>query len=192
MCRPLRGALFIEGAAEEEAAPILLDRLWSHLELQPHVDWYVLWRHNALKEERILNAGLERFSALLRNGTYGLLVVIFDADFERNGQDACPRTEAPRTAELIRNVNLPIPAAVVLPHKEYEHWFAACLPQWAGRFIIDSKTEQTIGRFVPDTAGAHACLHRRDGKGIIDQHLAAGRYGERTHQPVLTEMLDFA
>ncbi|MGA2656703.1 MAG: hypothetical protein ABSH34_04190 [Verrucomicrobiota bacterium] len=192
MCRPLRGALFVEGEGENQAAPRLLKDLWAHLELQPFIVWEVLWRNNAMKEDHVLQQGLARFDARLRNGTYGLLLVMFDADFERNGQDACPKTDAPHTAEVIRDINLPIPAAVVLPYKEYEHWFAACLPQWAGQLIIDSRTGQTIGRFALDTAGAHACLHRRDGKAIIDQHLDAGRYGERTHQPVLTEMLDFA
>jgi hypothetical protein len=192
MCRPLRGAIFVEGEVENDAAPLLLKNLWAHLGLQPYVEWDVLWRNNAMKEDHIMNHGLERFSARLRNGGFNLLVVMFDADFERNGTDACPKNEAPRSAQLIRAANLPIPAAVVLPHKEYEHWFVACLPQWAGREVVDSATGQVIGRFVANTSQAHNYINSRDGKGAIDRHLEHGRYGERTHQPVLTAMLDFA
>ena len=109
MCRPLRGALFVEGEGENDAAPLLLKNLWAHLGLQPFVTWEVLWRNNAMKEDHVMNRGLERFSARLRNGSFNLLVVMFDADFERDGVDACPRFDAPRSAQLIRNVNLPIP-----------------------------------------------------------------------------------
>lgn len=191
MCRPLRGALFVEGEGENDAAPLLLRNLWTHLELQPYVTWEVLWRNNAMKEDHILKQGLDRFENRLRNG-FDLLVVMFDADFKKDDKIACPKTHAPQAAKIIRDFNLPIPAAVVLPHKEYEHWFVACLPQWAGRDVVDVDTGQIIGRFVADTSGAHGLIDSRNGKGIIDRHLEVGRYGERTHQPVLTAMLDFA
>ena len=192
MCRPLRGAIFVEGEGENDAAPLLLKNLWAHLALQPYVNWQVLWRHNAMKEDHILKQGLERHDAKLRNGSFDLLVVLFDADFKKADKVACPKTHAPQSAGIVRQANLPIPAAVVLPHKEYEHWFVACLPQWAGKEVIDPGTGQVIGRFVSDTSQAHEHIHGRDGKGIIDRHLEHGRYGERTHQPVLTAMLDFA
>ena len=191
MCRPLRGALFVEGEGENDAAPLLLKNLWAHLALQPYVSWTVLWRHNALKEDHILKLGLDRHEARLRNGSFNLLIVMFDADFKKADKVACPKTHAPQSAQIIRNFNLPIPAAVVLPHKEYEHWFVACLPQWAGQAVVDGGTGQVIGRFAADTSSAHDHINGRDGKGIIDRHLVSGRYGERTHQPALTAMLDF-
>ena len=191
MCRPLNGAIFVEGEGENHAAPLLLKNLWAHLQLQPYVTWQVLWLHNAMKEDHILKQGLERHENRLRNGSIDLLVVMFDADFKKVDKVACPKTHAPQSAKVVRDFNLPIPAAVILPHKEYEHWFVTCLPQWGGREVVDDGTGQVIGRFVADTSRAHEQINGRDGKGIIDRHLEHGRYGERTHQPVLTGMLDF-
>ncbi len=191
MCRPLRGALFVEGKAEEDAAPILLNGLWSHLTLPGPVFWQVLYRGNDLKSDATLNRELDRFYRKLAKD-FAFLLVMFDSDEKRNGRFMCPHDKAPSSAQIIRAKNLPIPAAVVLPHKEYEHWFAASLPQWAGRDIIDAPTGMLIGRFAPDTSQAHNGIHGRDGKGIIDRHLVLGAYGETTHQAPLTAMLDFA
>lgn len=191
MSRPLKGALFVEGDAEEAAAPILLEGLWNHLQLPGPIQWQVLSRRNSFKNDDVLLRELERFYRRLAKD-FSFLIVMFDADEKREGETMCPGKKAPLSANVLRAKNLPIPAAVVLPCKEYEHWFVACLPQWAGREIVDVPSGQVIGRFLPDTSRAHDYLDRRNGKRIIDQHLAVGHYGERTHQPVLTAMLDFA
>ena len=189
MCRPLRGALFVEGPGETDAAPGLLASLWAHLRLPPLGNVEVLYRGNDLKNDATLTAQLDRFYRRLARD-FDFLLVVFDSDEKKNGQIMCPHDKAPASARIIRAKSLTIPAAVVLPYREYEHWFVACLPQWAGLPIIDTATGLPIGQFVQDTSRAHDEIHRRDAKGIIDRHLARGSYGERTHQPVLTGMLD--
>ncbi len=186
-----RGALFVEGFGEDEAAPRLLNKLWAHLNLRPTVRWErPIYRNNNLKDPAHLASVLEGRWSELRG--YAALMVIYDADFKVQGRDACPRDDGPAAAQIIRTATLPIPAAVVLPWQEYEHWLAACLPQWAGRPVVDPRTGEKLADVSAECAGAVARLGQRDGKGILKDHLLPPVYRERTHQDALTEMLDFA
>jgi len=189
---PIRGALFIEGKGEYYAAPRLMQRLWGHLGLQPFVQWDIALQNSNFKDDAYLAAQLNSIFGL-RNGRYQLLVVMFDSDEKKNGACMCPRDKGPSTADVLRAANLPIPSAVVLPYKEYEHWFVACLPVWAGRQVVDPRTQQPLCAFVQDTTAALDGINGRDGKGPIDDHIATGEpYRETTHQLALTQMLDFA
>lgn len=187
---PIKGALFVEGPGETAAAPRLMKRLWQHLGLQPVVHWEVLIRNNNFKDDAYLRRQLDRHE--LRNGGYRLLVVMFDSDEKTAGQIMCPKTKGPATAAVLRAANLPIPSAVVLPYKEYEHWFVACLPQWAGRAVIDPATRRRLGTFVADTTPGFCRINQRDGKGIIRDQLEPREYEPTIHQAALTDMMDFA
>jgi len=188
---PIKGALFVEGKGEQDAAPRLMQRLWQHLGLQPFVKWQVILQNTNFKDNAYLAQQIEGLFGL-RNGRYQLLVVMFDSDDKTEGVTMCPRDKGPETAAVLRAANLPIPSAVVLPYKEYEHWFVACLPQWAGRPVIDPATQQQLAQFVADTAPGLARIHQRDGKGIIRDHLTPAEYEPTIHQSALTAMLDFA
>jgi hypothetical protein len=166
-------------------------RLWQHLGLQPFVDWQIALQNTNFKDDKYLASQIDSIFGL-RNGRYQLLVVMFDSDEKKNGACMCPKTKGPSTANILRAANLPIPSAVVLPYKEYEHFFVACLPLWAGRQVIDPMTQQPLCTFVDDTSNALNMLNGRDGKGPIDEYIAAGEgYRETTHQLALTQMLDF-
>jgi hypothetical protein len=194
MSKPIKGALFVEGKGEQTAAPVLLERLWGHLQLQPlYPKWEVLYQNTNLKDDGHLKSQLDRFSRRLRSGEFQALVVMFDSDEKKDGKFMCPKTKGPSTAQVLRAVNLPIPSAVVLPYKEYEHWFVACLPQWANTQVLDPKTKKPLCTFSANTNGALAQLNGRDGKGPIDDHIVSGEaYRETTHQLAMTHMLDFA
>ncbi len=181
----------MEGKGEQDAAPRLMKRLWAHLNLQPFVQWEMVLQNNNFKDDNHLARQIEGIFGL-RNGGYQMLVVMFDADDKANGVTMCPRDKGPATAAILRAAKLPIPAAVVLPYKEYEHWFVACLPQWAGRPVVDPATQRQLAQFVADTSPGFARIHQRDGKGIIRDHLNPAEYQPTLHQSALTQMLDFA
>lgn len=186
----LRGAIFVEGDGEDTAAPRLLNRLWAHLKLQPVVRWErPIYRNNNLKCPKHLAEVVSGRWPELRQ--FAALMVIYDADFEVDGRKACPRTDGPAAAKILRDAKLPLPAAVVLPWLEFEHWIAACLPQLAGRDLLDPATGKRIAGIVSNCNGAMGRLPQRDGKGILRDHLDPPIYRERIHQDALTELLDF-
>jgi hypothetical protein len=187
---PIKGALFVEGKGEQDAAPRLMKRLWQHLGLEPFVKWEVVLQNNNFKDDAYLAQQIEGLFGL-RNGRYQLLVVMFDSDDRTEAVPMCPRSKGPATAAVLRAANLPIPSAVVLPYQEYEHWFVACLPQWAGRPVVDPATLKQLAQFVPDAAAGLASINQRDGKGIIRDHLNPAEYEPTIHQSALTNMLDF-
>lgn len=182
--------MFVEGKGEQYAAWRLMQRLWQHLGLQPFVKWEVFLQNNNFKNEAYLRRQLDRHE--LRNGYYQLLVIMFDSDDKTDGVTMCPREKGPATAAVLRAANLPIPSAVVLPYQEYEHWFVACLPQWAGLPVVDPATQRQIAQFVANTAPGLDRIHQRDGKGIIRDYLTPAEYEPTIHQSALTNMLDFA
>jgi hypothetical protein len=167
-----------------------MKRLWQHLGLQPFVQWEVIRQNTNFKDNEHLTAQLNAVFGL-RNGRFHLLVVMFDSVDRTEGEPMCPRDKGPSTAAVLRASNLPIPSAVVLPYQEYEHWFVACLPKWAGCPVVDPLTNKPLAQFVADTAPGFARIHQRDGKGIIRDHLNPPEYEPTIHQSALTEMLDF-
>jgi hypothetical protein len=183
--------LFVEGKGEQDAAPRLMKRLWAHLNLQPFVQWEVILQNTNFKSVEYFAQQIESQYGL-RNGRFQLFVVMFDSDDKTGGVTMCPRDKGPATANVLRAANLPIPSAVVLPYQEYEHWFVACLPQWAGQPVVDPATQRQLAQVVANTAPGFARIHQRDGKGIIRDHLSPAEYEPTIHQSALTHMLDFA
>lgn len=191
MSKPLQGALLVEGKGEQDAMPALMKALWRHLGLAPFVEWTVELQSTQLKDPVYLARQMDR--PALRNGRYQALLVVYDSDDKKpGGQLMCPKTQGPLSAQVIRAAKLPIPAAVVLAWKEYEHWLLASMPQWAGRSVIDPVTRQTLTTVLPTAASAHADLHHRDAKDPLARRLAINDYNPTKHQRALTAMLDFA
>lgn len=191
MAKPLQGALLVEGKGEQDAMPALMKALWRHLGLTPFVEWTVELQSTELKNPDYLARQMDR--PALRNGRYQALLVVYDSDDKKpGGQLMCPKTQGPLSAQVIRTANLPIPAAVVLAWKEYEHWLLASMTQWAGRPVIDPVTRQTLTTVLAIAASAHADLHHRDAKGPLAKRLAINDYNPTKHQRALTAMLDFA
>ncbi len=190
MSRPLRGALLVEGEGELTAAPRLLNSLWSHLGLEPKIVWERPLTHETeLKNPEFLAKTLDAYYRDLRS--YAALIVMYDADFKVEDRKACPKVDGPAAAAILRAANLPIPAAVILPCPEYEHWIIANLPLLQGREVIDSRTKSRITRIAEDCSDAVAKIGRRGGKELLADYLDGGSYKPVTMQTALTAMLDF-
>ena len=196
MTRPLRGALLVEGHGENTAAPELLNRLWAHLGLNPVVTWEKpLLRDNALKNADYLAETMQRFWREFRK--FDVLMVIYDADFEvtppgQPKRKACPKLDGPAAAQIIRAAKLPIPAAVVLPWPEFEHWIVASLPVIQGLPVCDPRSGTQLTTVKADCSTALAHIGHRDGKGAVGRFLESEEYEPTTHQAALTALLDFA
>ena len=195
MNRPLRGALLVEGHGENTAAPELLNRLWTHLGLDPVVIWErPLLRNSALKNADYLKAQLD---ALWRDfKRFDVLMVIYDADFEvtpagRPKRKACPQVDGPAAAAIMRAAKLPIPAAVVLPWPEYEHWIVASLPAIQGLPVCDPRSGTQLTTVKADCADALNHIGHRDAKFAVGRFLEGDAYEPTTHQAALTALLDF-
>lgn len=195
MTRPLRGALLVEGHGENTAAPELLNRLWAHLGLDPVVKWEKpLLRNSALKNTDYLKAQLEALWRDFRR--YDALMVIYDADFEvtpvgKPKRKACPQIDGPSAATVIRGAKLPVPAAVVLPWPEYEHWIVASLPVIQGRPVYDPSSGAQLTNIKADCSTALNHIGHRDAKFAVGLFLESGEYEPTTHQAALTALLDF-
>ncbi|MDR1280490.1 MAG: DUF4276 family protein [Opitutaceae bacterium] len=196
MSRPLRGALLVEGHGENTAAPELLNRLWTHLGLNSVVNWEKpLLRNNELKNADYLAETMQRFWREFKK--YNVLMVIYDADFEitpsgQSKRKACPKLDGPAAAAILRAAKLPIPAAVVLPWPEYEHWIVASLPAMQGRSVCDPRSGAQLTAIKADCSTALSHIGHRDGKGAVGRFLESNEYEPTTHQAALTAMLDFA
>lgn len=195
MTRPLRGALLVEGHGENTAAPELLNRLWAHLGLNPVVTWErPLLRNSALKNADYLKAQLEALWRDFRK--FDALMVIYDADFEvtpagRPKRKACPQTDGPAAAAIMRAAKLPVPAAVVLPWPEYEHWIVASLPVIQGRPVCDPRSGAQLTTIKADCSTALTHIGHRDAKYAVGRFLESDAYEPTTHQAALTALLDF-
>jgi hypothetical protein len=196
MTRPLRGALLVEGHGEIAAAPVFLNGLWRHLGLDPVVSWErPLVRDTALKNVDCLERTLQNLWREIRK--FDVLMVVYDADFEvtlagKPKRKACPKLDGPAAAAIMRAAKLPIPAAVVLPWPEYEHWIVASLPAIQGRPVCDPRSGAQLTSVKADCSTALTHIVHRDGKGAVGRFLESNEYEPTTHQAALTAMLDFA
>ena len=114
--------LLVEGAGDEQAAPVLLRRLLH--EEHRRYDWLVDSKH-VMKVGSLakLRGRLSNYIEHLRGkpSCHGALILL---DLE----DQLPCAEAPALAEEIAALRpLPFPVAVVFAYREYESWFLAGL-----------------------------------------------------------------
>lgn len=195
MSRPLRGALLVEGHGEIAAAPVLLNRLWRHLGFDPIVVWErPLLRDTALKNADCLERTLQNLWREIRK--FDALMVVYDADFEvtppgQPKRKACPKLDGPAAAKIMRAAKLLIPAAVVLPCPEYEHWIIASLPAIQGRPVCDPRSGAQLTTIKADCSTALTHIGHRDAKFAVGRFLESDEYEPTTHQAALTALLDF-
>jgi hypothetical protein len=116
----------VEGHGEVDAVENLLSRLIQDLAISlPH---YV----TPIRTPGIANdETLERYVELVRLKPNVEALVIL-----RDDEDGCPKTDAPRLAELIRRHGLAFPCAVVLAYREYESLFLPCIALMAGKPLV--------------------------------------------------------
>jgi len=183
MSRVSRGYLVVDGQGDVQSAPNLVTRLWSDLEL-PHLIWpdatRVAGPNNRTRFEKI-----SRF-IYGRDGEIDALLVLTDED------DRCPKETAPEIASWLSDLNLPVPAAVVLLHREYETLFLPCLSLMAGRPL---KNRQGVLRPGLRSGLEYPSTDYEERRGVkewLTRQLPLGRsYKETTDQLALTRMLDF-
>lgn len=175
-----RGYIIVEGQGETEAAQQLISRLWHDLGY-PTVGW------RTLRGKNLLNAaGVQQYANVVRGyGDASALLLLRDAD------DDCPKQSGPRTAEWLRELQLPFAAGVTLFSREYETLFLPCLAQMAGKPFTDALGQQHPG--LKSSAVFRGPYEAPRGvKRVIDGHMqGGGRYRPTAHQLPLTKMVDF-
>jgi len=163
----------VEGHGEVPAVPILLRKLAELMEV-PYVQVGSPIRQK--RSQMTQEGGLKRAVQMARSqpGCEAILVM-FDAD------DDCPKLDAPRFLKWAQEAATPLPCSVVIPNREYESWFLACLESLPARSGIqpalpyDKDPEKT-----------------RDAKGELEDRFGCGfRYFEKTDQPRLTALADW-
>ncbi len=175
--------LVVDGQGDVLAAPNLVTRLWKDLGLTPMV-WSQATRIPGPNTKR----RFEKISRYIygRTDMVDALLILTDED------DDCPKERAPEMAAWLRDLDLPVPAAVVLAHREYETFFLPCIPLMAGRDLVNRQNVKRRGFPEGLTYPSTNYEERRGVKEWLSRHLPPGRsYKETTDQLALTRMLDF-
>ena len=163
----------VEGEGEVEAVPLLLRRI---LEYNGQWNWSV-GRPTRAGHLDVLRHRLSRVlqRAQQEPDCAGILILL-DLD------DGCPYEEARNLAAQVRQLNLPIPVAIVFAHREYEAWFLASLATIAGSYGLPP--DLTYPGDVEARRGVKECLTRQ-----MPSHMP---YKETVHQAKFTARIDLA
>jgi hypothetical protein len=164
----------VEGYGEVPAVPVLLRRLAGLMEIPYlNVGSPIRSKRTQLTQEEGLKNAVQM--ARSQPGCTGI-IVMFDAD------DDCPKELAPRILKWAQDAARPLPCSVVLPKREYEGWFLACLES-----LLEARGIQPA---VPYDKDAET---KRDAKGELESRFGEKfRYYERTDQPALSALADWA
>jgi hypothetical protein len=164
---------FVEGEGDEQAVPLLLDRVLLRI---GEYGW------NTKRTIRVGNIGKFRkrlddyLSYVRKDPDCSAALVLLDLD------DGCPLAEATKLATEIRAYDLPFPTAVVFAHREYEAWFLASI--WSISFHTDLLPSGLKYMDEPEEI--------RGAKGWINQQMGlAKKYKETIHQQEFTRSLSF-
>lgn len=171
-----RIATIVEGHGEVEAVPILLHRIAA--EVGPAVWPEILRPYRVARDCLLRPRGLENVvDDLIRRlgGITGLLVV-FDAD------DDCPAAVGPELTSRLIATRPGLPAAVVLPNREFEAWFMAAAPSLAGH--------QGLADGLVTPANPEAIRGCKE--WLSDRRPSGMPYKPRQHQPGLAATVDLA
>jgi hypothetical protein len=174
--------LTVDGQGDKAAAPSLLSRLWNHLALSETVAWLPARIPGVNTPDRF-----GRAAGVAESKRADALVILTDMD------DGCPKDEAPRMAEWLRERQLPFPSAVVLLYREYETLFLPCVNLMAGRKLVDERGVQREG-LRDDVRWVGTDYQKKRGvKEWLTTGFPEGRiYKETMDQVALTRMLDFS
>ncbi len=193
MPSPKRLVLFVEGAGDRDAVPVLVKHLltaangWSHLFLdeQPFVVGNVaaLTKGDGKELVRFLKAAAKR-------PNLGAVLLVQDGDLPRiRGEDFCAARFGSRMSEWakIAGAGVGFSVATVFACQEYESWMLACVDRLAGRELPDKRPGVKPGTPSP---GGDLEKSPRDAKGWLDQHLDAGCKPTRDQKLFTQLMLD--
>lgn len=177
-----KGLIVVEGHGEDGAAPNLVTRLWSDLQLP-----FVVWDPRPIRWNKLTSAaGVAQLCEILRNKREHDRVLVL-----RDDEDGCPRDSGPELASWLRQARLPYPAAAVMMYREFETLFLASLPSLAGKPLVDPNGIQRPG-IVSGASYSGNPEVRRDAKGEVSHFMTDGRrYKPTTDQLALTRHLDF-
>lgn len=168
-------ASVVEGQGEAEAVQGLLHRLLPWLNDVTYVHCHVPNRkHRGLLLKQDGMAAALRETMALHPRPTGILVMV-DAD------DDCPVKLAQHLLSLARTVRSDAPVFTVIPNREFEAWFLASAPSYAGMFELPNDLE-------PPTDPERI----RDAKGWFSRQMPSGRaYKPATHQKAFVKHLEF-
>ena len=163
----------VEGHGEVSAVPVLLRKL---AELMRVPALAVGRPIRAPRSKLTQQEGMTKYVQMARSqeGCRGILVM-FDAD------DLCPKTESEQVRQWAAVAATPIPCSLVLPNREYEGWFLACI-----EVLMQYRAIQPVQQFAgnpDDKRGAKEAVEDLMGEGF--------RYIERADQPSFTAQADW-
>ncbi|MCA9708255.1 MAG: DUF4276 family protein [Myxococcales bacterium] len=171
--------MLVEGHGEVAAAGNLVTRLWKA------AGHWLPWGKPIRWKNLHLRRGVESGARYVQSmPDAGALLVLRDED------DACPKQSAPEAAAWLRSLALPFPSALVLLHREYEVLFLPCIPQMAGRPIVDRSGQERPGL----RADARYEGDWEDRRGVKEwlsrQFVGSRRYKPTIDQLPMTRMID--
>lgn len=169
---PLRIQPIVEGHGETQAVPVLLRRLLIHAAAYEIQVSSPVRRH---RSQLVTRDGFRRAVELakLQVDAAALLVLI-------DGDDDCPAELGPTLQQWINEDAGPVPARVVVAHREYESWFLATAESLRG----------TRGIRLDADADLSAESHR-DAKSRLESLMQHSRsYSETADQPAMSERFD--
>jgi hypothetical protein len=164
----------VEGHGEVPAVPILLRKLAELMGIPfVRIGIPIRSKRSQLTQEE----GLKRYIQMARSqpGCKAILVM-FDAD------DDCPKENVPQWLQWAQEAAKPLPCSLVLPNKEYEGWFLACLGS-----LLAKRGINPVYAYDKDSES------KRDAKGELEAHFGPEfHYLETADQPSLTARADWA
>lgn len=163
----------VEGDGDISAVPILIRRL-----LAEYFNEYS-WDVGTPKRAHSLPAFRKKLGQFIQyaqsESDCGAILILLDLD------DGCPKEQAQQLAIDIQKEYRQCPILIVLAHREYESWFLSSAEMLAGKYSL------SVDLVAPDNPE-----HLRDAKGWLTKNMPAGLiYKETTHQPAMTNLIDF-
>lgn len=163
----------VEGHGEVKAVPLLLRRLRDQAQVYPIEVNEPIRRH---RSEFSDEAQVRKAVRLALKQDCDAILLLFDGD----GDEDCPRDQAPVVLGWAQGEAAGKPCAVVMAHREYEAWFLASIESLRGQRGIRTDAESHPHPEEP-----------RGAKEQLEQRMAAGRsYHETADQPALTALFD--
>ncbi len=169
-------AVWVEGAGDEAAVPILLNILLK--QAAKRHEWHVAApvKVGELPKVRKLLPRLvgDARNQMQQGKCHGILILL-----DLDDATACPVSTARILAAELAAFNLPYPVAVVFARREYEEWLVASLPTIAPQTPL---LPDDLRRDYPPES-------KRGVKEWLGKH-SGSRYLERLHQAEFTRHLD--
>lgn len=166
-------ACIVEGHGETSAVPVLLRRIAAAIDTR--IDLHIPNPIRMPRSKLTIPGELEKAVQLAAGkvAPAGGLLILMDAD------DDCPATLAPSILARVHATRSDLPAAVVLPTREFESWFLAAAESLRDRFQPSQDRQTPV--HAEEIRGAKEWLRER---------LLGGRYSPTVDQPALAAVFD--